>query len=73
MRIFQVRVRVSNPADRSRFFEENFWVDTGALYLFVPEGHLQEIGLTPLRARELILADGSARPAVARRGGVYDL
>jgi predicted aspartyl protease len=56
--MFQIRVRVSNPADRTRFFEENFWVDTGALYSFVPEGRLYEIGVSPLRARELILADG---------------
>ncbi len=58
MGMFQVRVRVSNPSERSRFFEENFWVDTGALYSFVPEGRLREIGISPLRARELILADG---------------
>ena len=58
MGMFQVRVRVSNPADRSRSFEEDFWVDTGALYSFVPEGRLNEIGISPLRARELILSDG---------------
>jgi clan AA aspartic protease len=58
MGMFQIRVKVSNPTERSRFFEENFWVDTGALYSFVPEGRLQEIGISPLRARELILADG---------------
>jgi clan AA aspartic protease len=56
--MFQVQVRVSNPSERSRFFEENFWVDTGALYSFVPEGRLKEIGISPLRARELVLADG---------------
>jgi hypothetical protein len=28
---FQIRVRVSNPIDRSRFFEEDFWMDTGFL------------------------------------------
>ncbi len=58
MGMFQVRVKVSNPSDRSRFFEENFWVDAGALYSFVPEGRLKEIGISPLRARELVLADG---------------
>jgi len=57
MGMFQIRVRVSNPTDRSRFFEEDFWVDTGALYSFVPEGRLNEIGIGPLRARDLILAD----------------
>jgi predicted aspartyl protease len=55
---FQIRVKVSNPADRSRFFEEDFWVDTGALYSFIPESRLNEIGISPLRARDLILADG---------------
>jgi len=56
--MFQVQVRVSNPAERDRFFEENFWVDTGALYSFIPEPRLKEIGISPLRTRELILADG---------------
>jgi len=56
--MFQVRVTVSNPAERSRFFEENFWVDTEALYSFVPEGRLSEIGITALRARNFIFADG---------------
>ena len=58
MGMFQVQVRVSNPGDPSRFFEESFWVDTGALYSFVPEGRLQQIGISPLRAREFISADG---------------
>ena len=58
MGMFKVRVRVSNPAEPDRSFEENFWVDTGALYSFVPEDRLNEIGIRPLRARELILADG---------------
>jgi len=58
MGMFQIRVRVSNPSERSKSFEENFWVDTGALYSFVPEGRLYEIGISPMRPRELILADG---------------
>jgi predicted aspartyl protease len=58
MGMFQVRVRVSNPSERSRFFEEDFWVDTGALYSFIPEGRLKDIGIRPLGTRELILADG---------------
>ena len=58
MGMFQLRVRVSNPTDRSRFFEEDFWVDSGALYSFIPEGRFQEIGVSPLRTSELILADG---------------
>jgi predicted aspartyl protease len=56
--MFQVTVKVTNPAQPDRAFEVQFWVDTGALYSFVPEDRLQGIGLTPLRTRELILADG---------------
>jgi clan AA aspartic protease len=58
MGMFQVRVRVSNPAAPERSFEELFWVDTGALYSFVPGKRLEEIGVEPLRTRELIMADG---------------
>ena len=58
MGMFKVDVKVANPADPERFFEEEFWVDAGALYTFVPEDRLEEIGLTPLRSRELILTDG---------------
>ena len=72
MGMFQVRVRVANPKEPSRFFEENFWVDTGALYSFVPEGRLQEIGISPLRPRELILADGRRDRRLLRRGSVDD-
>jgi hypothetical protein len=56
--MFQIRVNLANPADLFRCFEENFWVGTGALYSFIPEDRLNEIGIRPLRARELILADG---------------
>jgi predicted aspartyl protease len=58
MGMFQVAVRVANPRDATRFFDERFWVDTGALYTFIPEDRLQQIGIEPMRARELILADG---------------
>ena len=56
--MFQVRVKIANPADPDRSFEEDFWVDTGALYTFVPEDRLMEIGLEPSGTRELVLADG---------------
>jgi predicted aspartyl protease len=56
--MFQVRVRVANPAAPDRSFEELFWVDTGALYSSVPGARQEEIGLELLRSRELIMADG---------------
>jgi len=58
MGMFQVRVRIANPAEPERSFEELFWVDTGALYSFVPGKRLEEIGLEPIRSRELVMADG---------------
>lgn len=56
--MFQVKVRVSNPEAPERWFDDLFWVDTGALYSFVPGKRLEEIGLKPIRSRELIMADG---------------
>lgn len=58
MGMFQVAARVTNPRDPARFFEAAFWVDTGALYSFVPEDRLHEIGIEPLRTRESVLVDG---------------
>ncbi|MEK6372084.1 MAG: hypothetical protein AABO58_05260 [Acidobacteriota bacterium] len=51
-------MKVSNPYDASRSFEERFWVDTGAFYTYIPEERLHEIGVSPENSRELILADG---------------
>ena len=56
--MFKVRVRVTNPSDASGFFEDEFWVDTGALYSFVPEDRLEGIGIDPALSRDVILADG---------------
>ena len=58
MGMFQVSVKIVNPSDPKLFFKEKFWVDTGALYSYVPEDKLQAIGIEPLHSRELILADG---------------
>ena len=58
MGMFRTKVKVSNSKDPGRFFEEEFWVDTGALYSFAPSDHLERIGVEPLVKRNLILADG---------------
>src|SRR5258708_2998214 len=58
MGMFQVRVKVSNPFDRSRFFEGHFLVDTAPLYSFIPEDRVKAIGIDPVRTGELIPADG---------------
>jgi predicted aspartyl protease len=58
MGLFKQKVKVSNPAKPELSFEEEFWVDTGALYSFVPEDHLNRIGVGPTATRRLVLADG---------------
>jgi len=58
MGMFKQKVRVSNSKNRELFFEEEFWVDTGALYSFVPEDRLEQIAVGPSATRNLILADG---------------
>jgi predicted aspartyl protease len=58
MGMLKRKVRLSNSKDPNRFFEEQFWVDTGALYTFVPEDYLERIGVEPSVKRNLILADG---------------
>ncbi len=40
------------------FFEEDFWIDTGAPYSFVPEDYLERIGVEPSATRNVVLADG---------------
>ena len=56
--MFKKKVRVSNSKNPKQNFEEEFWVDTGALYSFVPEDYLERIGIEPAVKRNLILADG---------------
>ena len=58
MGMFKKKVRASNSKNAEQFFEEEFWVDTGALYSFVPEDCLERIGVEPSVTRNLILADG---------------
>lgn len=58
MGMFKAKVKVSNVKEPSRSFEEEFWVDTGALYSFVPEDYLERIGVEPTTKRNLVFADG---------------
>lgn len=56
--MFKKKVRVSNSKNPNLFFEADFWVDTGALYSFVPEDYLEKIEVEPSAKRNLMLADG---------------
>lgn len=58
MGMFKIQVKIINPADSDKYFEEYFWIDTGALYSFIPEDRLKTIGLEPISSRNLIFADG---------------
>ena len=58
MGMFKVRARVANPSDPKRYFEEDFWVDTGPFHSLVPEERLRQIGIEPKLTREITLADG---------------
>ena len=58
MGMFKKRAKVSNSKRPELFFEEEFWIDTGALYSFAPEGYLERISVEPSATRHLIPADG---------------
>ena len=53
-----VKVKVANPADPSRAVEEQFLVDSGAVYSLVPRSDLEQIGVEPHSRRSFILANG---------------
>lgn len=56
--MFKKKVMISNSKNPKQFFEEEFWVDSGALYSFIPEDYLEKIEVEPSVKRNLILADG---------------
>ena len=58
MGMFKKKIKLSNSKNPNLFFEEDFWVDTGALYSFAPEDYLEKIEVEPSAKRSLILADG---------------
>lgn len=57
MGMFRKQVKVSNITQPEKSFTGDFWVDTGALYSFIPEDYLEKIGAEPAARRNLVLAD----------------
>jgi predicted aspartyl protease len=55
---FKKRVKVSNIQKPELSFEEDFWVDTGAFYSFIPEDYLERFQVEASATRGLISADG---------------
>jgi predicted aspartyl protease len=58
MGLVKKKIKVSNSKKPELFFEEEFLIDSGALYSFVPEELLKQIDVEPAATRNLILADG---------------
>ena len=58
MGMFKVDVTLINPKVAGLSFSGEFWVDSGALYTFVPEDRLEMIEIEPIHTRDLVLADG---------------
>ena len=54
-----VTIRITNPAEPDRFWEDLFLVDLGTTGSLVPRPHLKAISLTPKGSRGYQLADGS--------------
>lgn len=60
MGLFEVPVRVANPAERV-FHKAVMLVDTGATYSVLPASFLAELGITPDTEDEFTLADNEPK------------
>ena len=54
-----VRTTIKNPEKPSMSIEEDFLVDSGAVYSVVPEDKLLKLGIKPHRKQNFVLADGT--------------
>jgi len=59
MGITTIRAKVSNPEARKRMIEQEFIVDSGAIYAVVPAAVLRRLGIRPESRETFTLADGS--------------
>lgn len=59
MGITLIRAKIKNPQKPQREKEEEFLVDSGAIYSVVPAKTLKSLGLSPQREQEFTLADGT--------------
>ncbi|MCX6154891.1 MAG: hypothetical protein NT007_12105 [Candidatus Kapabacteria bacterium] len=56
--MFKKKVKISNVFDNSKYFEADFWIDTGALYSLIPQNLLEGIGFEHEATKNILLADG---------------
>lgn len=59
MRITFVRAKIKNPQNPKKQLEEEFMVDSGAIYSVVPASYLEKLGMKSHRKQEFTLADGT--------------
>ena len=59
MGITVIRTIIKNPEKPSKSIEEDFLVDSGAVYSVVPEDKLLKLGIKPHRKQNFVLADGT--------------
>lgn len=52
------KVTISNPSDRSRHWQGEFLIDSGAIDMVVPGSRLHEIGIPVAETRRYTMADG---------------
>ena len=67
MGITVIKAKVSNPANRTRFAEVRFTVDSGAAYSVVPASVLDRLGIESDTTQESFLANGDC---IERRMGI---
>ncbi len=58
MGVFEVTLRVTNPASPGRAADIQLLVDSGATLSFLPRPLLQSVGISPGAVRTFLLADG---------------
>lgn len=58
MGITKVNLKVSNPKNTKKFFENEFLVDSGASFTVVPTTELKKLGIEPQGEEKFVLADG---------------
>lgn len=58
MGITKVNLKISNPTNTKKFFENEFLVDSGASFTVVPATELKKLGIKPQGEEKFVLADG---------------
>lgn len=53
-----IKAKLTNPKDSTKFFSDDFLVDTGATYTLIPKSSVDLLNLQPRRTIEVVLADG---------------